>query len=37
MIKIIKNGTYLYKGKYIIDAENNFSIEDFSVKNTPET
>ena len=30
MIEIIKNGTYLYKGKYIIDAENNFSIEDFN-------
>ena len=30
MIEIIKNGIYLYKGKYIIDSENNFSIEDFN-------
>jgi len=30
MIDIITTGTYLYKGKYIIDAENNFSLEDFN-------
>ncbi|MBC8059488.1 MAG: hydratase [Clostridiaceae bacterium] len=30
LIDIINTGTYLYRGNYIIDAENNFSIEDFN-------
>jgi len=30
MIDVIKTGTYLYKGQYIIDAENNFLIEKFN-------
>lgn len=32
MIEVIKNGTYLYKGKYIINIDDNFSLDDFNMK-----
>ena len=32
MIEIISNGVYLYKGKYIINLENNFSLENFNME-----
>lgn len=32
MIEIINSGVYLYKGKYIIDTENNFSLENFNME-----
>lgn len=32
MIKIINNGIYLYKGKYLINPEDNFSLENFNME-----
>jgi aconitate hydratase len=32
VVEIISNGVYLYKGKYIINLENNFSLENFNME-----
>lgn len=32
MVEVISNGVYLYKGKYIINPENKFSLENFNME-----